>query len=107
MGIFVKQRQGTFMIVHAFNLGFITLLFFLVGMFKPKWALFFLKKPDRFLVLIITTILFMITMTMYGAGTKELKAEKAAVTKKSTDSNSTPVPVPVPTPDKATTEKKP
>ena len=97
------------MIVHAFNLGLLTLLFFSVGMFKPQWALFFLKKPNRFLVLVISTILFMITMTMYGAGSRELKAEKekATATKKSTDSNSTPVPVPVPTPDKATTEKKP
>lgn len=106
MGIFVKQRQGTFMIVHAFNLGIITAFFFVIGMFKPNWALFFLNKPNRFLVLIISTVLFMVSMTMYGAGTKELKAEKAAANK-STGANSTPVPVPVPTSDKTTPEKKP
>lgn len=90
------------MIVHAFNIGFISLLFFIIGMFKPNWALFFLKKPDRFLVIIISTVLFMITMTMFGIGTKELKEQKAkANVSKSAESNSTPVPVPVPTPNKA------
>ena len=89
------------MIAHAFNLGLISLLFFITGMFKPKWALFFLKNPDRFLVLAISTVLFMITMTMYGEGTRQLKLEKAAIkasATKSTESHSTPVPVPVPTP---------
>ena len=99
------------MINYAFDLGFITLFFFLIGMFKPQWVLFFLKKPDRFLVLIISTILFMITMTMYGEGTRQMKLAKEAVkasAAKSTSPNSTPVPVPVPTTESKTTpEKKP
>ncbi|TAN66918.1 MAG: hypothetical protein EPN17_11825 [Methylobacter sp.] len=83
----------------AFHTGIWTLLFFIVGMIKPKWPLFFLKKPDRFLVLIISTVLFMISATLYGEGNRqraeEEKATKDVVSKIVTPS-SAPVPVPVP-----------
>ena len=94
------------MVNHSFHLAFWTVLFFSIGMFKPQWPLFFLKKPDRFMVLVITTILVMITFTLYGEGTRrdKLAAEAKAVAPKTTDS--TPVPVPVPAPDKAKTEEK-
>jgi hypothetical protein len=96
------------MVIYAFDLGIWTLLFFLIGMFKPQWPLFFLKKPDRFMILVITTILVMITFTLYGEGTRreKLAAEAKVVTPKATGIDSTPVPVPVPTPDKAPTAKK-
>lgn len=66
----------------AFHLFSYTLLFFVVGMFKPKWALFFLKEPTRFIVSSITLVMFMITMTVYGEGHKEeiLQAKKVAET---------------------------
>jgi len=134
------------MVTYAFDLGIWTLLFFIVGMYKPQWPLFFLKKPDepviepntkksnklkkrnettiepdikkparftiepsRFTIVVITTILVMITFTLYGEGTRREKLAKQATTAapKNTDMNSTPVPVPVPTTDKATPEKKP
>ena len=134
------------MVTYAFDLGIWTLLFFIVGMYKPQWPLFFLKKPDepviepntkksnklkkrnettiepdikkparftiepsRFTIVVITTLLVMITFTLYGEGTRREKLAKQATTAatKNTDTNSTPVPVPVPTTDKATPEKKP
>jgi hypothetical protein len=83
----------------AFHTGVWTLLFFIVGMIKPKWPLFFLKKPDRFLILVISTVLFMISATLYGEGNRrkveEEKTAKETVTKILTPS-SAPVPVPVP-----------
>jgi hypothetical protein len=83
----------------AFHTGIWTLVFFIVGMIKPKWPLFFLKKPDRFLVLIISTVLFMISATLFGEGNRqkalEEKAAKETVSK-ILDSSSAPVPVPVP-----------
>ncbi len=68
------------MVSVAFHLFSYTLLFFVVGMYKPKWALFFLKEPTRFLILGITTVSFMISMTVYGQGHKEeaLMAKKVA-----------------------------
>lgn len=83
----------------AFHTGVWTLLFFIVGMIKPKWPLFFMKKPDRFLILVISTVLFMISATLYGEGNRrkalEEQSAKETVSKILTPS-SAPVPVPVP-----------
>jgi hypothetical protein len=84
------------MILHAINLGLLTLLFFVAGMIKPKWALFFLEKPTRWLIAMITTVLFMIVMTMYGEGHRQAKlAEKHKLTPAAA---TTPVPIPEPEP---------
>lgn len=82
------------MIAGAFNLGILTLLFFILGMIKPGWPLFFLKKPDRFLILIISTILFMISATMYGEGHRQAQKEQA--TKEALANPQAIAPVPVP-----------
>ena len=82
------------MVNYAFNLGFWTILFFIIGMYKPQWPLFFLKKPDRFIIVVITTILVMITFTLYGEGTRRAKLEQAI--KPPSPQIAAPVPVPVP-----------
>ncbi len=86
------------LITAAFHTGIWTLLFFIVGMIKPKWPLFFLKKPDRFLVLIISTVLFMVSATLYGEGNRQAKLEQTPkqVVSKILAPSSAPVPVPVP-----------
>jgi hypothetical protein len=87
------------MINAAFHTGIWTLIFFIVGMINPKWPLFFLKKPDRFLILVISTVLFMVSATLFGEGNRRKALEeqnaKEAVSKILTPS-SAPVPVPVP-----------
>ncbi len=100
------------LITAAFHTGIWTLLFLIVGMIKPKWPLFFLKKPDRFLVLIISTVLFMITFTLFGEGNRqkaaEEKAAKEAVSKiVSPSSAPAPVAAPVPVPVPETPATKP
>lgn len=55
-----------------------------------------MKKPDRFIILAVTTVLVMITGTLYGEGLRREKLEKA--TKESTATVAAPVPVPVPVP---------
>jgi hypothetical protein len=82
------------MIYAAFNIGILTILFFIIGMIKPQWPLFFLKKPDRFWILAITTVLFMITMTLYGEGNRQAKLEQAS--KHSLSQDAAPVPEPTP-----------
>lgn len=85
------------MITAAFDLALWTVLFFIVGMIKPKWPLFFLKSPDRFLVTVITTILIMITLTIWGEGNRREKAEQEAKTappKTIVTPAAAPVPVP-------------
>lgn len=90
------------MINAAFHTGIWTLLFFIVGMIKPKWPLFFMKKPDRFLILVISTVLFMVSATLFGEGNRqkalEDQAAKEAVAK-IVKSAPAPAPVPVPVPD--------
>ena len=90
------------MIPAAINLGLITILFFVLGMIKPKWPLFFMENPSRFIILIVTTILFMITATLYGEGLRREKLEQAA--KQPISQSTAPVPVPVPVPEKPVTK---
>jgi cbb3-type cytochrome oxidase subunit 3 len=87
------------MVNYAFNLGMWTILFFILGMYKPQWPLFFLKKPDRFMIVVITTILVMITFTLYGEGTRRAKLEQAAKLPVPQDVAPVPAPVPVPAPE--------
>ena len=86
------------MIPGAIELGIITVLFFILGMIKPQWPLFFMKTPSRFIIVVVTTILFMITATLYGEGLRREKLEKAA--KQPISQSTVPVPVPVPVPEK-------
>jgi hypothetical protein len=90
------------MIPGAIDLGIITLLFFVFGMIKPKWPLFFMENPSRFIILIVTTILFMITATLYGEGLRREKLEKAA--KQPISHSTAPIPVPAPVPEKPVTK---
>ena len=90
------------MVNYAFDLGMWTILFFIVGMYKPQWPLFFLKKPDRFIIIVITTILVMITFTLYGEGTRRDKLEQAA--NQPVPQDVVPVPVPTPAPEKPVTK---
>ena len=85
------------LITAAFHTGIWTLIFFVVGMIKPKWPLFFMKKPDRFLILVISTVLFMVSATLFGEGNRRKALEEQAA--KQTVSkiiypSSAPVPVP-------------
>ncbi len=89
------------MITAAFHIGIYTIVFFIVGMIKPKWALFFLKKPDRFLILIISTVFFMISATLFGEGNRQKKLEE---TKQVTTQNPAPVSAPVPVPETPATK---
>ena len=80
------------MVAAAFNLFGITVLFFIFGMIKPGWALFFLNKPGRFPIIVITTVMVMISITMYGEGHRREQTEKVGFTK--IPESTVPVPVP-------------
>ncbi|MDD5036467.1 MAG: hypothetical protein PHE55_17115 [Methylococcaceae bacterium] len=43
----------------------LSVLILLIGLIKPKWVLFWMKKPDRLLVTIIALPLFMAAFTGY------------------------------------------
>jgi len=85
------------MLLFALNLIILTVLFFIAGMIKPKWPLFFLERPTRFLVIVITTVLVMISFTMYGEGMRQQKEERELAEKKSLPKPEAVAPVPKPT----------
>ncbi len=97
------------LITAAFHTGIWTLLLFIVGMIKPKWILFFLKKPSRFTILIIATVLFMISATLYGEGNRRAKLETSPkeTVAKILNQSAAPVPVPVPAPDASAAKPDP
>jgi VIT1/CCC1 family predicted Fe2+/Mn2+ transporter len=68
------------MVLASIHMLVYTALFFIVGMYKPQWPLFFMKQPTRFLVSSITLVAIMGGVTLYGEGHKEelLLAKKAA-----------------------------
>lgn len=69
------------MITAAINIGFYTLAIFLLGMYKPKWPLFFIKQPNRMMILLITLIGFMGSATLYGEGLRQKKVNSETVAK--------------------------
>ncbi len=81
------------MINAAFHVAIYSTIFFIVGMIKPKWPLFFLKKPDRFLIIVITTILFMVSATLFGEGNRQARLEQEAKAKEEAK-KLTPAPAP-------------
>lgn len=92
------------MITASFDLAMWTILFFVIGMIKPGWPLFFLKKPDRFLIAVITAVFVMITLTLWGEGNRRAKEEQAAKTAAPKTTIQVPAPVPVPVPETPATK---
>jgi hypothetical protein len=84
------------MILAAINLGIFTILFLVLGLIKPSWPLFFVDKPTRFTIIVISTIMVMATGTLWVEGTRRAKLEKEAATPSTR--TVAPEPTPVPTP---------
>lgn len=82
------------MITASFDFAVWTVLFFILGMINPRWPLFFLKTPSRFLIIVITTVFVMFSLTLWGEGHRREQLEKAA--KIPANPITSPVPVPVP-----------
>ncbi len=101
------------MVLHAINIGILSLLFFIIGMIKPKWPLFFMEKPTRWHITMISTVFFMIFMTMFAEGQRQkqvLEKHKRQTTESAAavpapDPESVPVPVPVEKPKEAVKKK--
>ncbi len=82
------------MITASFDLAVWTVLLFILGMINPRWPLFFLKKPTRFLVIAITMVFVMFSLTLWAEGHRREQLEKVA--QKPINPITSPVPVPVP-----------
>ena len=59
------------MIVWAFNLLILAVGILIVGLIKPKWLLFWMDNPNRYIIVGISTILLMAGAIMFGEGNRQ------------------------------------
>ena len=59
------------MIIWAFNLLLLSVFIFIIGMIKPQWLLFWMEKPNRFVIVGVSVILLMAGAILFGEGNKQ------------------------------------
>jgi len=78
------------MMVWSINILVLAVGFFILGMIKPKWLLFWMDKPSRMPVFLLSVILFMVSAVMFGEANKEKQQEQKIVTVSPANENSVP-----------------
>jgi ABC-type Fe3+ transport system permease subunit len=68
------------MMVWSINLFVLAIGLFIVGMIKPQWILFWMEKPSRMPIVILSVILFMCGAVMFGEANLEKQKEKSEET---------------------------
>ena len=63
------------MITAAINVLIYSILMLLIGLYRPKWALFWMKEPTRIMVIVFAVVLFMIAATLFGEGNRDKQAD--------------------------------
>lgn len=71
------------MMVWSINILVLSIGFLIVGMIKPNWILFWMEKPARMPIVVLSSVLFMVSAVMFGEANKEktqqIKVEQAVV----------------------------
>ena len=75
------------MIIWAFNLLLLAIGIFIVGLIRPKWLLFWMDQPNRYIIVGVSVILLMAAAILFGEGNRQnsplsevVKTEKAVAT---------------------------
>ena len=63
--------------VWSINLFVLATGLFIVGMIKPQWILFWMDKPSRMPIVILSVVLFMCGAVMFGEANLEKQKEKS------------------------------
>ncbi len=64
------------MMIHAaINILILSVLLLIVGLWRPKFLLFWLDEPSRFAIIMIFLILVMVGMTLFGEGSRQKNLE--------------------------------
>ena len=66
--------------VWSINILVLAIGFLIVGMIKPHWILFWMDKPKRIAIIILSSVLFMAAAVMFGEATKEKQQKSATQT---------------------------
>ncbi len=72
------------MMVWAINLFVLSIGLLIVGMIKPKWIIFWLEKPGRMPIIILSAVLFMVGAVMFGEANQ---AKQESVETQNTETN--------------------
>jgi len=59
------------MIVWAFNLMILGVGILIVGLIKPKWLLFWMDQPNRFIIVAVSVVLLMAGAVLFGEGNRQ------------------------------------
>ena len=59
------------MIIWAFNLLILAVGILVVGLIKPKWLLFWMEQPNRYIIVGFSVILLMAAAIMFGEGNRQ------------------------------------
>jgi len=80
------------MIIWAFNLLILAVGILVVGLIKPKWLLFWMEQPNRYIIVGFSVILLMAAAIMFGEGNRQnaplsevVQTEQPAATESPTD----------------------
>lgn len=79
------------MMVWSINLIILSIVLFIVGMINPRWLLFWMDKPGRLPIVLLTSAIFMGAGVMFGEATQE-KQQAAYVVEADTDKSVDDVP---------------
>lgn len=66
--------------VWSINLLVLAIGFLIVGMIKPQWILFWMDKPGRMPIIMLSIVLFMASATMFGEANRQKQEESAEQT---------------------------
>lgn len=80
------------MIIWAFNLLLLAIGILVVGLIKPKWLLFWMEQPNRYIIIGVSVILLMAAAILFGEGNRQnsplsevVKTEKSVATETPSD----------------------
>jgi ABC-type Fe3+ transport system permease subunit len=65
------------MMVWSINLLVLAVGVFIVGMIKPNWLLFWMEKPTRMPIVLLSVVLFMAGAVMFGEASNAKKNEQS------------------------------
>lgn len=80
------------MMVWSINLLVLAIGFLIVGMIKPHWILFWMEKPKRIAIIILSVVLFMAAAVMFGEANKEKQGESTTQTEELSQNKADTVP---------------
>ena len=79
------------MIFAGINILLLSAFLLIVGLCKPKWILFWMDKPSRYAIVMMVSVLVIISITLFGEGTRQKQIELEKEKKQLKNNESVPV----------------